>query len=357
MKIAIINNLYPPLSRGGAEVVAESQANKLSSDGHDIFIITTKPIGYDEKEKNIYRFFPLNIFSFYNLNKYPFPLRVIWRLIDIFNIHSYIKVRSILTKERPDIVYVHNLTGLGYLIPRLIKKSNTKYIQTIHDVALVRPSGLLMVAKEKESLLIKLYFKITRFLYGSPDEVVFPSEWLKKYYSTHTFFKESKLKVVRNYSLPTDDLLTNKKNKSKKVNIVFAGQIEMHKGILDLIEQLNNINTNNYTLNILGTGSILGKAKRLASDNESIIFHGYQKIDTYLAAADYTIVPSLCYENSPTIIFESLSAKVPVIASDLGGTSELLTSGKNGYLYNPASKENFEKVLKKYILNTDDQKS
>ena len=56
-------------------------------------------------------------------------------------------------------------------------------------------------------------------------------------------------------------------------------------------------------------------------------------------------MPSLCYENSPTVIYESLSNGVPVIASDIGGISELIKENINGFTFEPGNKENFLKVL------------
>jgi glycosyltransferase involved in cell wall biosynthesis len=48
------------------------------------------------------------------------------------------------------------------------------------------------------------------------------------------------------------------------------------------------------------------------------------------ATAHVTVVPSLCYENSPTVIFESFACSVPVIASNIEGIAELIREGENG---------------------------
>jgi glycosyltransferase involved in cell wall biosynthesis len=59
-----------------------------------------------------------------------------------------------------------------------------------------------------------------------------------------------------------------------------------------------------------------------------------QKIlPAYYCAADYVIVPSLgSYEGLPKVVTESLAMGVPVIASDRGGTWELLENGCSGWL-------------------------
>ncbi|OGG87284.1 hypothetical protein A3B87_00235 [Candidatus Kuenenbacteria bacterium RIFCSPHIGHO2_02_FULL_39_13] len=360
MKICLINNLYQPYQRGGAEVVAENQVNDFISQGHDVFVITTQPLfkkinPATSLKYKVYRFYPWNIFSFYYLNRFSVFFRAIWRLLDIFNLHSYFKIKKILTAQKPDIIYTHNLTGIGYLIPKLIKKLKIKNIQVMHDVTLVRPSGLLIYGQEKENILIKIYSRFIRYLFNSPDQVVFPSNWLKNYYTSRDFFPSSERQVIRNFDFKIENLLLNKKIKNKEINFLFAGQIEEHKGILFLIKTFYKLSpyggsplisqenskqkiggqTTNYKLHIIGTGSKFAQAKKLAANNPNIIFHGYQPAAEFLAQADHIIVPSLCYENSPTVIFESLSAGVPVIASNLGGISELIQNKINGYLFRP----------------------
>ena len=119
MKICIINSLYPPYNRGGAEVIAEKQAKELLAEGNDVFVITTRPMcrksssgcGFSVEDGiKIYRFYPLNIFSIYFIYKHCYLKRIIWRIIDVFNIHSYNQIKRILIQEKPDIVpYLHLL--------------------------------------------------------------------------------------------------------------------------------------------------------------------------------------------------------------------------------------------------------
>ncbi|NMC51692.1 glycosyltransferase family 4 protein [Candidatus Kuenenbacteria bacterium] len=365
MKICLINNLYPPYNRGGAERVVENQAQEFVTAGHEVFIITSRPIqdrsqAGSEKIK-VYRFFPPNIISYYHLQKLPFPLRAPWRLFDTFNFHSYFKIKKILQTEKPDIVYAHNLTGLGLLIPRLIKKLKIKYTQTMHDVVGIRPSGLLLYGQEKENIFIKFWTSLNRWLYSSPDKVIFPSVWLKKYYEGHKFFPHGPKEAAQNFYLPSANLLLNKKLKSPdKVTFLYIGQIESHKGILFLIQTLNELLVTSYELLILGSGSQLESAKDLAKSNSQIKFLGYQpkeKIQEYLKQADYTIVPSLCYEASPTVIFESLAVGVPVIASNLGGIPELIRVGEKGYLFEPGNKKQLLEIIEDIYATNQNAKN
>ena len=44
-------------------------------------------------------------------------------------------------------------------------------------------------------------------------------------------------------------------------------------------------------------------------------------------------MPSRWYENAPGVIFEAFAARLPVVATDLGGLSEFVRHGENGLLF------------------------
>ncbi len=358
MKIAVVNNLYPPFNRGGSSRVVQKQISDFKRAGHHVFVITTRPLfaspSIEEQLCKVYFIYPWNIFSVYYINKFNFLLRSVWRLIDIFNLSTYFKIKHIFNKEKPDIVYAHNLTGLGYLLPRLFKKMGIRYVQIIHDVALIRPSGLLIYGYEYDNFFIKLYINLTKHLFASPHEIIFPSQWIKQYYEKYNFFPLSHKRIVKNFNLDIKNLLDYKKLKTKQqINFLYLGQMEKHKGILLLIDVFNHLPNRlreKYNLLIVGQGSQLANCKKKAKQNKHIIFYGHQpanKVKIFLNLADYLIVPSLCYENAPTVIFEALDGQLPVIASNLGGINELIIDNKNGYLFEAGNKRLLIKILEK----------
>jgi glycosyltransferase involved in cell wall biosynthesis len=51
------------------------------------------------------------------------------------------------------------------------------------------------------------------------------------------------------------------------------------------------------------------------------------------ASATLTIVPSIWFDNSPTVIYESLLMGTPALGSRIGGIPELIEEGVTGYLF------------------------
>jgi glycosyltransferase involved in cell wall biosynthesis len=75
---------------------------------------------------------------------------------------------------------------------------------------------------------------------------------------------------------------------------------------------------------------------RIAGGDPRIEFAGkydYESMPEILEKIDIVAVPSLWWENSPLVLLRSLVHNVPAIVSDLGGLTEVITDGKNGFTF------------------------
>lgn len=61
----------------------------------------------------------------------------------------------------------------------------------------------------------------------------------------------------------------------------------------------------------------------------------HSSLATQYALADVTVVPSLNWDTFPNVCIESFASGTPVIASDIGGLSDVVTSGETGFLVPP----------------------
>lgn len=366
MKICLISNLYPPISRGGAEKVAERVARGLKSSGHEVFVISTKPwdgwkslkpVAVDENGIKVYRFYPMNIFYYLNDFKHGVFPRVIWHFFDMFNCQSARAVKNILCAEKPDLVLTHNLMGVGFKIPRAIRGLGIKYIHTLHDVQLAVPSGLIISGQEKNweqrTWLRKIYEAACRRLFNSPDVVASPSKWLLEFYASKGFFKKSKKIVLPNpveriypAGIPMDNSI---------LKLLYLGQIEEHKGILFLVDVFKNLDVD-FKLHIAGDGTKMEELKKIVGDDNRFVVHGKlnsEEVAKIFNLVDLTVVPSLCYENSPSVIYESLAAGVPVLAAKIGGVAELVHDNENGFTFAAGNFEDLVRVLRQAAANRE----
>lgn len=352
----------------------------------------------------IIRFYPWNLFWFGNIDKKSAWLRLPWHVLDVFNLESYFKIKRILKAEKPDVVMTHNLKGIGYMVPMAVRHAGIN-VHTLHDVQLVEPSGLIFAALVEKRLVASLrrvgqtiYSWFNKKLFSSPDIVVSPSEWLLAFYEKRGFFKNSRKIVMNNpvyippplgegvetakhsrcsgkenplmkshHPLPpprgggatcSDENLGEVKPYRIDIKLLYIGQIEEHKGIIFLIKSLKKLSAEmKIHLDMIGTGTKLADIKRLSEGNDNIKIHGYVEnklLNKIFAQSDFLIVPSLCMENAPTVIYESFAHGVPVIASNIGGICELVQEEYNGYMFEAGNFSSLKQTLLKCLEENEE---
>jgi glycosyltransferase involved in cell wall biosynthesis len=182
-----------------------------------------------------------------------------------------------------------------------------------------------------------------RELMKSIDIFLAPSEFIRKRYIEFGIPKE-KIKLSR-YGLNTSLFNELQKKKNNKLRFAFLGTLLPAKGVDVLIKSFNRIKDQNAKLMIYGAlKSYLGFEYYLPylkkiRKNKNITFMGgfdNRQIASVFQNIDVLIVPSIWPENSPLVIQEAFLAKIPVIASRIGGIPELIQDGINGLLFNPA---------------------
>ncbi len=325
--------MLPPFG-GGAEVVAEVEAKQLQEAGNEVFLVsTTQGVGGAIVIPHH------NIFSPEKLGSHSFLARLLWHSIHIFNFRTARDIQKILLREKPDVVYTHNVTGLGFLIPRMIKKLGIAHTHTLHDVQLINPSGVMAWNHTRDSFFEKLYSFATRRLFGSPDVVTAPSQFLLDLYRSRQFFPKSQLVHKKNPQIfaPQVKNLAH----SGPTRFLFVGSLTEHKGCGFLLSVWETYTKDfSSTLTIVGSGPLQNEVEKLAANDNRVSYlgslHG-AALQAVYANADIFLFPSLCIENSPRVIDEALAHGLFVLASRTGGVPELLKDKRCGKLIEPGN--------------------
>ncbi len=365
MKICLINNLYGKLAKGGAEAIVTIEAEALAALGHEVVVISSvvDPDGAAVTELpgggSPVRHRGLaasNIYFYGDGSRHAWPVRLLWHLVDTFNFVAAYRLRKILLEEKPDAVHTHNLMGIGFLTPRLLRRMGLRHLHTVHDVQLVNPSGC-MAAGESGFLIRTLesvHAHVMRNVFGSPNVVVSASEFLLNFYGRRGFFAKSRKTCVPN---PAPSVSESRDSLVRPLKFVFVGQVERHKGILELLAAWKKARIADAGLTIIGAGRLDDVVERATAENRRISIRGKlprPAIMRELETAAYLIVPSRVIENYPTVIMEAFAAGVPVIASSSGGIPELVHDGETGFLVENLTAENLAAALKSAAVVSSD---
>ena len=216
------------------------------------------------------------------------------------------------------------------------------------------------LSKKEEIKQIDSRAKCLRQICAMVDIFLAPSNFLRERFIDFGI-PENKIILAR-YGLNTNLFEEFQKSLSGKIRFGFIGTLLPSKGAHILINAFNGIKRRNIELQIYGRkASYKGfeyylKYLTKIGQNDNIHFMGgynNEKIAEILSGIDILVVPSIWYENSPLVIQEAFLAKVPVIASGIGGIPELVNNGVNGLLFKPGdSKELREKL--QYVMENPD---
>ena len=96
--------------------------------------------------------------------------------------------------------------------------------------------------------------------------------------------------------------------------------------------------------------------RTLVGSARNIVLKGpysHDRLGEVLASADVVVVPSLWYENAPLVIQEAFAAKVPVIATDVGGMAESVRHGVDGLLFARGDARDLARQLRRLLDERD----
>jgi glycosyltransferase involved in cell wall biosynthesis len=186
------------------------------------------------------------------------------------------------------------------------------------------------------------------------DRLIAVSDFTRRELLQYYKVKESKIRVIHN-GVDVDKFKpAADKHKAKEElgfdpegkAILSVGRLYARKGLFTLIESMVLVKRKfrNAKFIIAGKGlsnemkKLVNYATKLGVE-DNIVFTGYfpdKKLPRLYQAADIFAF-STFYENLPFAVLEALSSGLPVVTTNVGGIPEMIDSGKNGFLVEPAN--------------------
>ena len=264
-----------------------------------------------------------------------------------FIIKSSLHIRKFLKSNQIDLVYTNTSTLISPSIAA--KFTGIASMFHIHEI----PNGNPIYSRF-----------ITTFLNMFPKEIICVSKSVYDFWIINGL-KKTKVKIIYNG-------FNIKKSKSKTLSddkIVFTSisRIIPYKGhslLIKIFDMLCKKNENIYLQIIGGTlpeyQKYLNKLKfeiKKRGLSNKIKFLGYREdVISILDKSNFFIHTPLSPDPFPTVIFEAIKCKTPVITNNLGGAYEILDQGNNGLIVNnDLVEESAEKILS-YLDNKEQQK-
>lgn len=379
-RILIIAHGHPDVHKGGAEFSAYHLYREYQALGHDVLFLARSeeaPHGgaafstRNNANEVLFHTRQSSDFLFSNLNS-----RYMWT-----------EFPELIKEFAPDVVHFHHYFLLGIEALLLVKRHlpEAKIVFTLHEYLAICHRDGQMLKTNNNQLCYKAtprdchncfpkfspadFFMRERYIkraFSVVDQFISPSHFLKSRYVAWGL-DEDQIEVVEN-GIPVKPVsqYTPLQGNTDVINFTYIGQINPYKGLdvlLDAVSLLSKKNKKRILLNIHGSSlntqpKAFKKKVRNALEKlqGTVFYHGpyepYQ-LDSILSNADWVVMPSIWWENSPLVIQEAYQQQVPVIASDIGGMAEKVQHGKTGYLFSVSQPSSLASVMSHVIENPD----
>jgi glycosyltransferase involved in cell wall biosynthesis len=347
----VVNVFFAPQSFGGATIVAEEIAQRLSANW-EVFVITTTSkkelapyhtIRYKAKGVDV-----LSINLPQHLSRFD-------KYVNKNFAYEFAKNLKVIA---PDIVHFHSIQNLGAEILEATRLENIPSIVTIHDNWWICERQFMIdrfgeyCHQSKIDLTmckscmhsvdasianygdVRYRFDYLGQMLKKFDYLLFPSAFQKQIYRYNTDIEDEKLIVNKN-----GVKLANKnyqKSPSKKVRFGFVGGMGPIKGFEQIKRAFARIEREDYALHIvdntlnLGFSSIKIDESRYQGEIKIVPAYTQESMDAFYANIDVLLFPSQWKESFGLTVREALSRDIWVIATNAGGVVEDIVDGENG---------------------------
>jgi len=226
-------------------------------------------------------------------------------------------LKCMLESENYSIIHFYNSFGMYNLLKECWRQGmRVRIVETVHS-DLAWPDAMVKVAKRED--LVCAIAPVSNTMakkmlkYGNKNVMTIPHaiNWNK--FETVNRSKD----VLKEFGVPDGFV------------IGFVGRLSPEKNIPCVLQCAKNLPQHSFV--IVGGGPQEGPLKQMAKELKNVFFIGErQDVEKFYAAFDVLMLSS-SMEGLPLVILEAMVTGTPVVASDVGAVSELVTDGINGY--------------------------
>jgi len=344
-RICLVTHYFPP-HKGGIEQVSYEQSKRLTKSGYQIDVLTSKFEGRNTnpiKGIKIHHYPSLNVAKRFGV---PYP---------IISFKAYKTFTQLIKKC--DLVHAHGHVYMSsYMAGMVAKKYKKPFIVTQHNTFIDYQSFLNIIEQLNDFIIGKSVLK-------HANKVITVSKETMKYVLKLGADK-TKMSVIYN-GVDTDYFRPVNKGESreklglpKNRKIILSIRRLVYKNGLDtLIESVPLLTRDHPDLLFVVAGK--GPSRKLIEDrikelgiDANIKLTGFvpdRLLPVYYDAADYFILPSASGEGLPLVLLEAMACGLPVIATTVGGTPEIIKHMKNGVLVPPRNPEAMAETMAKLL--------
>jgi glycosyltransferase involved in cell wall biosynthesis len=262
--------------------------------------------------------------------------RWLWAQVPFFLLAEFLAARSIVRRENIDVIHAHWLVPQGVVGALLSKVTGVPVVVTAHGADVYGANGGIKNKLKRWALRrTKRVTAVSQDLANAIDRLM----------GEDTAVEVISMGVDTDRFKPATEASALRPQLGDGPIILFVGRLAEKKGVRYLLDAMPAILTEapDATLVIVGDGPLrpeLEEQARTLQITNSVRFEGAKRPDelpAYYTAADVFAGPSIIAEGGDTESFglvfaEAMASGCPVVASNVGGISDLVKDNDTGLL-------------------------
>ncbi len=276
------------------------------------------------------------------------------------NLFFTIEMLLFVRRHQFDIIHFNSSNPLfGILGAFISRRPSTKIVFTVHGLSLLDPgwkkSRLIQWAYRLVMTLILPYVNHCIFVcerdctYAQRKKIIHPK---KQFSIIYNGIRDDVVELDRYASRNYFGRIAQK-NFLDTIIIGTIARLHYQKNIDLLISSARKLRISNVVFFILGTGPEKKRLNDLIREytlHDSCFIFDIPEPRIYIKAFDIFISSSR-YEGIPFTIMEAMKNKLPIIATDVGGVSEVLQQGNSGIIVNSENTDELVRAIQLLIQN------
>lgn len=296
---------------GGVQIHIRDLALALMNKGHQVLVASGEEGHAAKHMKNS----GIEFIKLQHLERPIQPLK---------DIKAVIELRKLIKSVSPDIVALHS-SKAGFIGRLACKMARVPCLFTAHGWAFTDGVG----AKSR-----KLYTLVEKIAAPWAARIITVSENDRQIALDAGVGRPEQIITIHN-GMPEVSTSVSVGSSGEPIELIMVARFSQQKAHEQLLQALAPLKDLKWHLTLIGEGENKAECEDLATTldlDRQISFRGQvDNVADFLATSDVFVLATN-WEGLPCSIIEAMRAGLPVVANDVGGVSELVQHGENGYL-------------------------
>lgn len=269
-------------------------------------------------------------------------------------IRFYLAISYMLSFHRYDLIYVHTISYTILPIKWVSKWKKLPLIFNVHGGDVLTRSALAAKLKRQAKPIVE-----------QAKMIVSPSHFFKQILlQEFSGLNTNQIFVSPSGGVDKSFFTTSHRQENDVFTIGYVSRISEAKGWDTLLNAIHKLTNEGVACKLI----VAGRGKQPKEFRTMIENLKLTKVVNYLGPVPYSYLPNVyqkmdlfvfptCLEESLGLVgLEAMATRTPIIGSRIGGLTDYITDGENGFFFTPGDTDDLTRAIRQYMQLSKEEK-